>query len=156
MNRNDFHVLSRMRLDEANVLFKAGHFEGAYYLAGYAVECALKACIARKTRQHDFPDKELVAKSYTHDLGKLVEAAGLTDALKRDRANDPGLDSHWEIVRGWSEQSRYRLFLREVDRTDATIQGVEYGILGGFEAGVLISAVDSEEGGVLQWIRQHW
>ena len=156
MNRKDFQSLSRMRLDEARVLFTAGHFEGAYYLAGYAVECALKACIARKTQQYDFPDKELVAKSYTHDLGRLVEAAGLTDALKRDRSNDSGLDSNWEIARGWSEQSRYRLFRREDDRKDATVQGVEYGILGGFEAGVLISAVDSEKGGVLQWIRQHW
>jgi HEPN domain-containing protein len=31
------------------VLLEAGLYAGAYYLAGYAVECALKACIAKKT-----------------------------------------------------------------------------------------------------------
>jgi hypothetical protein len=31
--------------------------EGAYYLAEYAIECAFKACIAKRTQQHDFPEK---------------------------------------------------------------------------------------------------
>lgn len=156
MNRKDFQTLSQIRLEEASVLFDAGHFEGAYYLTGYAVECALKACIAKKTQQYDFPNKELVLKSYTHDLGKLLEAAGLTDALKKDRAKDQQLDLNWEVAQGWSEESRYRLFRRENSQEDAVKQGVFYGPVGGFEASRLISAVDPEKGGVLQWIRQHW
>ncbi len=36
----------------------AGMWEGTYYLAGYAVECALKACIAKQIIAEDFPDKE--------------------------------------------------------------------------------------------------
>jgi len=38
-------------------LLRLGLFDGAYYLAGYAVECALKACIAKGTQRFEFPDK---------------------------------------------------------------------------------------------------
>ena len=45
--------------------------DGAYYLAGYAIECALKACIAKATRRYDFPDRKKVDASHTHDLREL-------------------------------------------------------------------------------------
>jgi len=44
-----------MRLKDAEVLLQKGRNEAAYYLAGYAVECALKACIAKQTKRHEFP-----------------------------------------------------------------------------------------------------
>jgi HEPN domain-containing protein len=77
MNRLDFQKLAELRLLEAEVLLDAGKYEGAYYLCGYAVECALKACIAKLTKEHDFPDKATVNDSYTHDLGKLLGVSGL-------------------------------------------------------------------------------
>ncbi len=43
MDRKDLQDLSKVRLKEATALLKAGLFGGAYYLAGYAVECALKS-----------------------------------------------------------------------------------------------------------------
>jgi HEPN domain-containing protein len=49
VDRQDLQELSRVRLKEATALLKLGLFDGAYYLAGYAVECALKACIAKAT-----------------------------------------------------------------------------------------------------------
>ena len=52
-------------------MLKAKQYAGAYYLLGYSVECALKACIAKQTKKHDFPDKEVVKKSYVHNLVKL-------------------------------------------------------------------------------------
>lgn len=81
MNRRDLQALSRERLRDANVLLRSGQHVGAYYLAGYAVECALKACIARKTRRFDFPDRKTVTASHTHDLAKLVAIAELDDQL---------------------------------------------------------------------------
>jgi hypothetical protein len=42
VNRVDFQDLARIRLREAKALFDAGEFHGAYYLAGYSIECALK------------------------------------------------------------------------------------------------------------------
>ena len=72
MNRTDFQRLADMRIDEAKILLDQGKWAGAYYLAGYAVECALKACIAKLTSAEDFPDKEFAAKCFTHNLDKLV------------------------------------------------------------------------------------
>jgi hypothetical protein len=51
MNRNHFRQLAEVRIEEALVLFAQGLYDGAYYLAGYAVECGLKACIAKLTNQ---------------------------------------------------------------------------------------------------------
>lgn len=56
MNRSDIQILADIRVGEAKALLDLGHWPGAYYLAGYAVECALKACIAKLTKADDFPD----------------------------------------------------------------------------------------------------
>jgi hypothetical protein len=71
VNRKELQSLSRVRLAEAGALLKAGFPDGAYYLAGYSVECALKACIAKQTRLHDSPDKKIVDSSHTHNLRNL-------------------------------------------------------------------------------------
>ena len=68
MNRVDLQALSETRIREAKSLLAAEFMDGAYYLAGYSVECALKACIAKQTQEHDFPDKKLVNESHTHNL----------------------------------------------------------------------------------------
>jgi HEPN domain-containing protein len=66
-----------MRIADARVLLRAGRHQGAYYLSGYAVECGLKACIAKQVRRYDFPDRKTVADSYTHNLDQLLKVAGL-------------------------------------------------------------------------------
>jgi hypothetical protein len=38
-------------LQDAEALLQGGRYDAAYYLAGYAVECAIKACIANQTRR---------------------------------------------------------------------------------------------------------
>src|SRR5258708_14889813 len=76
MNRADLQHLAALRLKEAGVLLDASCFEGAYYLAGYAIECAIKACFARKTEQYDFPSIKAVNQVYSHDPTKLISAAG--------------------------------------------------------------------------------
>jgi HEPN domain-containing protein len=65
VNRKDLQNLTRIRLREARALAKLGMNDGAYYLAGYSFECALKACIAKATQRHDFPDKRKADASYT-------------------------------------------------------------------------------------------
>lgn len=55
MNRRDLKDLAAIRVREASLLLKNKQYSGAYYLAGYAVECALKACISKETRRYDFP-----------------------------------------------------------------------------------------------------
>ena len=143
MNRDDFQQLADLRLKEARALLTAEFPDGAYYLAGYAVECALKACIAKRTQQHDFPDKRLVDKSHTHDVERLMDAAGLMDLLTNEIAGNQELELDWETVREWSEQSRYDVF--KGDPTGGLVT-----------AQLLIDAVESDKGGVLRWIKQSW
>jgi hypothetical protein len=100
--------LAEDRIADAAILLAAGRWSGAYYLAGYALECGLKACIARLTNQDDFPrDRKFVEECYTHNLEKLLKAAGLKPALDADTSANPAFAGHWGVARDWQETSRY-------------------------------------------------
>jgi HEPN domain-containing protein len=137
VDRKDLHALSRVRLREAKALVGLGLHDGAFYLAGYAVECALKACIAKGTRRHEFPDKEKVDKSYTHSLKALVKLANLEDARREEATRDATFMKNWDLVESWSEQSRYRASRPE-------------------QAHALIEAAGNRNHGVLRWIKRYW
>ena len=138
MNRADFQKLSNLRLQESKALLAAGFSEGAYYLAGYAVECALKACIAKHTKEYDFPpDRKQIEDIYTHDLGRLVIAAGLSADLRKLIDGDPSSLLDWNTIKDWSEKSRY----------DQKNQA---------EAQALLDAIERNKGGLLPWVRLHW
>jgi hypothetical protein len=105
MNRSDLHRLTRLRVREARVLLREGQSSGAYYLLGYAVECALKTRIARRTRRGDFPDKKRVTDAHTHNLNELARLAGLDDGAAS--AADPTVARYWGTVRSWRSDARY-------------------------------------------------
>src|SRR5437764_79529 len=96
----DLEALADLRLAEAEALLQQvpPKPDGAYYLAGYAVECALKAVIAKMFNQHDFPEKHLVISAYTHNINDLVEVAGLKGYRKIDSAVNPILGINWSLV----------------------------------------------------------
>ena len=137
MNRAGFQQLAELRLREAEALLAAGLPDGAYYLAGYSVECALKACIAKRTQLHDFPEKKLVNDSHTHNLKELLRLAELKTELDSVLDADPEMRSNLETVQDWSETARYQR--KTVLDTIA-----------------LLTAIESQEGGLLPWIRQRW
>jgi HEPN domain-containing protein len=137
MNRQELQKLSEVRFREARSLLGAGFSDGAYYLAGYAVECALKACIAKRTREHDFPNKKLVNESHTHSLIELLKLSDLTPSLEEAAQTDSSMKNRWTVVRGWSEGSRY-------ERIDLAT------------AEAMVAAIGDEAGGVLPWIKLHW
>lgn len=137
MNRMQLQQLARERIRDAEALLQAGQWSGAYYLAGYAVECALKACIARLTNQHDFPDKDLAVRCYTHKVDLLIEVAGLGAQRKADFAANPALAANWLVVKDWDEAARYQ------EWTEA-------------EARKLVTAMTDSTNGVLSWITVHW
>ena len=136
-NRREFQKLARMRLSDARALIKSGNIEGAYYLTGLAVECALKACIAKNTKRHEFPPNlNIVRDIYSHDLGKLIVAANLQMALDAERRKNADLDSKWTLViKNSNVNSRYRV--------------------GGLNARDLYRAAAGRNG-VMQWLRQRW
>lgn len=113
-------------------------FPGAYYLTGYSVECALKACIARQTNRHDFPNKKLANEAWTHDLQKLVQLAGVGPELDRDIKASQALQLNWTIVKDWSEAVRYDTSITPAQARD------------------LYSACTARRTGILPWIRARW
>jgi HEPN domain-containing protein len=136
MTRRDFQRLTRLRLHDARILLKSGNNEGAYYLTGLAVECALKSAIARKTQRHDFPpDPKFLRDSvYIHDLDKLLAAAELKSVL--NATSNSILKANWALVKGWKHESRYDL------RVVSSAPGFYRAVAG--------------RNGVMSWLRQHW
>lgn len=110
--------------------------DGAYCLAGYSVECALKACIAKATRRYEFPDKKGTDLSYTHNLRGLLAAARLEEPLAEESKRDANFRNNWDIVQ-LSEHSRYS--------TNSAA-----------EARKLLDAVSDRKLGVLQWVKLYW
>ena len=137
MTRKDFQKLAGIRLKEAETLLAHGHFEGCYYLSGYVVEFALKACIAKKTRRHDFPDMVLVRRVFTHDLTELLTLSKLDSALEQEMGRNPEFRLNWYTVREWREQSRYQTPTEELARQ-------------------IFRAVADSKNGVLRWLKQFW
>lgn len=138
MRRIDLRRLSRLRIREARILLRAGASQGAYYLAGYAVECALKACISRQFQRNDIPDRKLVNDVYTHDMDKLLDLAALRPTLRQDAAVHSALQTNWNVAKDWKETVRYN--------PDITAQ----------EAQDLYSACTARLYGVLTWLRNRW
>lgn len=138
MNRDDFRALAGIRVREARMLRDEQHWCGCYYLAGHAVECALKACIASATRRYDFPDKRFVQESYTHDLTALLKLAALDVQLRLDSLTRPAVALNWSVAKDWTVDSRY-------NRSVTARQALD-----------LYRAVAQRGTGVLPWVRQYW
>ena len=141
MNRNDLQTLADMRVRDAVALLAVGNHAGAYYLAGYAVECALKSCIAKQTRESDFPpDPKYVREIYVHDLSELLSKIGveLKDDFDRERKRNAYFDSNWATVKDWSEDFRYSVAVSEK------------------LARSLFEAVTNTKHGVLPWLMKRW
>ena len=137
MNRSDFQNLANERIAEAKILLDAGKWSGAYYLAGYAVEFGLKACIAKLTQAEEFLDKKFVDKCWSHEIVQLVKCAGLEDQRDRDAHANRNLSINWDIVRAWNETSR------SSQKTQAEAQG-------------LYDAITQNPDGVFLWIQRYW
>jgi len=136
--RAEFQHLAAVRLEEAKILLDAGKWDGAYYLAGYAIELALKACIIKTLMATDaFPEKKFSDRCYTHDIGGLVTLADMMTVWLTATTTDSKLSGNWGIAKEWSEQKRYHQI------TEA-------------EARDLYAAVADAAHGVLPWIKTYW
>lgn len=137
MNRWDFQQLAEMRLREAEILFAANEYAGAYYLAGYALEFGLKACIAKLTQEFDYPDKKKTIDAWCHVLETLVNVAELK-AAHQVAMTDPQFKIFWTIAKDWTENSRY-------DKTITKKQAED-----------LLIAIQDPAQGILQWVKANW
>jgi HEPN domain-containing protein len=137
MNRADLQKLSNARIREAKILFDAGEYSGAYYLAGYAVECALKACFAKGVKRYDFPDRNGAGKIFIHRLPELARLASLDSELATATKDNSKLAGSWLLVCNWTEDSRYSVSTKN-------------------EAEAIINAIAGKNDGVLPWIKRRW
>jgi hypothetical protein len=124
----------------AKSLLDDHRWSAGYYVAGYAVECGLKACVLARlagTPEVIFDDRRFSEKCWTHSARELIRLAGLESILSADIAANRVLDRNWHIVMDWSEQSRYETTSHH-------------------KAKKLYNAIADNTNGVMQWIRAHW
>lgn len=137
-NYAGFKELASKRLHEAKCLLAAGHFSGAYYLGGYIVEMALKACYCKNVKEGSFPpEKKVYDNLYSHNLNKLLEASGAKLSYDQKITVSQKFALNWNVVKDWDAKSRYCV----IDESSAMD---------------IISAVDDVDDGVFNWIQTLW
>ncbi len=140
MTRLDWQQLAERWLVDAKHLLDDHRWSAAYYLAGYAVECGLKACVLVRVAAAPeviFEDKKFSEKCWTHSILDLVKLADLERARSADAAAKPALGKNWLVVKDWSEKTRYNTTSHQ-------------------KAKKLYEAITENTNGVMQWIKVRW
>src|SRR5947209_4405415 len=137
ITRAQWQQLAEDRLLDAQTLLAAGRWSAAYYLAGYAVECGLKACIVKRVAAEPevvFAERRFSDKIWSHGFKELAEQAGILADLDAERMASSAVGNNWTIVLNWNEAVRYE------QKSQAEAEG-------------LVDAVADLTNGVLQWMR---
>lgn len=123
---------------DAEVLLADRRWQAAYYLLGYSIECALKACVAKQFREYEVPERKLVNSFYTHRLDELLTISGVKSEMEKQAESDSNFEINWNLVRDWTEAARYD---SDVSETSARN---------------LHEAVTHASSGILPWLRTQW
>lgn len=98
-------TLARARLRDAKALFRAGRYDAAAYISGYAVEIALKARISRTLRWDGFPETQSEWEGLqglkTHKLPLLLRFSGQEPRIRERYITE------WNNVMKWDPIQRY-------------------------------------------------
>jgi len=137
LSKADLQKLAQIRLEDSVHLLQTNRASSAYYLCGYAVELALKACIAKLIQPDIIPEKAFINAIYTHNFDSLVSIAGLLPQLQADIKADTEFAAYWAIATKWSEDSRYEFW-------DSV------------SAATMLQAMYDPDHGVFQWVKKHW
>ncbi len=140
VNRLEWQQLAERWLVDAKVLLDAHRWSAAYYLAGYAAECALKACILKRLvaeAEVIFEEKRFSERCWTHSTEELVKLAGLEAARAADVAANRTRANYWLTLRDWNEQRRYESVTHHTAKR-------------------LYRAITDNVNGVMQWIKAQW
>ena len=102
----DIDKISVARLRDAETLYTADRYDGAYYMAGYSLELALKARICKTLNWAEFPatnkEFERFRSFKVHDLEVLLKLSGYEQKIKST------LLPEWSQVNQWQPEIRYR------------------------------------------------
>jgi hypothetical protein len=131
------------RIHDAKALLNGARWEFAYYVSGYAVECALKSCLLARMVHTAwvFEEKWNAKDCLSHDFGELIRLAGLTNELNArlaaSAAAGDAFVSNWGTVLQWKVTTRY------ASKTET-------------EAKDLFAAITDKPDGVLRWLTNYW
>jgi hypothetical protein len=99
-------TIAKARLADAKALLKAGRYDGAIYLGGYAVELALKSRICKTLGWTEFPETRSEFQNYQsfkiHDLDVLLHLSGRETRIKTKHF------AEWSAVATWNPEARYK------------------------------------------------
>lgn len=120
-NPEEIRKLARQRLQEAEILYKNGMCDGAFYLAGYSVELTLKAKICERLGIPNLFDEanadansikgisEIRKTLKTHNLFTLLIFSGLKIKFDNDKATNKDLaKANSLLFNAWDENARYK------------------------------------------------
>ncbi len=100
----DLNNLLTDRLEDAQVLLKAGRYVGAFYFFGYVLEIGLKKKICEALGWEKYPPSnhnELGKSFKTHDIEVLLMILGKDTLIKKS------FFSEWSVVTNWKSEIRY-------------------------------------------------
>ncbi len=140
MTRLEWQQLAERWVVDAKRQLDDHRWSAAYYIAGYAIECGLKACVLVRvaaTPEVIFDDRKFSEKCWTHSVLELVKMADLDAARLADSAANPDLGNNWLVVKDWNELARYKTTSHQ-------------------KAKKLYHAITDKKNGVMQWIRGRW
>jgi hypothetical protein len=95
-----YREVAQVRMGDAAALLAKGRFNGAIYLAGYAIECQLKFAYCRRRDELYLPERLEV-----HDWDRLIDAAGLLPDIQQQSAMEAIYSA---LVDKWGPSLRYR------------------------------------------------
>jgi HEPN domain-containing protein len=102
----ELRKVARARLRDAKALCTSKNYHAASYLAGYAIEIALKARICQSLRWKEFPETakefEGLVNFKTHKLSLLLRLSGREELVKKN------VFDAWAVVVSWDPEMRYR------------------------------------------------
>lgn len=99
-----FYRCAYQRFEEAEILLKASYNTGAVYLAGYGIECILKALVLSAVTDSDRPE---TLKSFrgakAHEYEWLRSLYLINGGARFPRE----INQHFTLVNDWSTDLRY-------------------------------------------------
>ncbi len=104
-NHKDFKILSDRYRASAESLLNAKLFDAAYYLAGYSVECLLKAIICKRLGPNEYPPPNVNSTHYTHLVKKLTETAGIEKDLEYEKERCSELRNSYMVLKDWDPKT---------------------------------------------------
>jgi HEPN domain-containing protein len=139
-SRSDIKQTALQKIKDAELLYHNRRYDNAFYLAGYAVELALKARICKNLDIDNLFNSRYLRFFKVHDFDTLLIFSGLLEKFDTAKTANVDLYQNWSYICDWKEDSRY----------------IPSGTKSQAEAERLIKAINVPQHGFLQWIKKYW